>query len=897
MIFLVYLGPILCLANSLLALSIEQNSLRTQGIRNPNGISTLTPRLSWLLLGDSRGDSQTAYQLQAASTSERLQNPDLWDTGKVGGPSISALYAGTALNSRSLVYWRVRAWDDRNRATDWSETSTFEIGLLRPSDWSAQWITNVNFQLGNSSLPIFTKSFEVSCTVDKARLYALGLGMQSILVNGEEVTDQVLAPGYSNFNKTLIYTTYDLSTYLVKGSNVVGIELGRGEWDTQPALGGRYMKYTAVPSSLMMIAQLEYTCNDGNSFTLPSDDTWKSSVDGPTLESAWYGGEEYNAIKEIPNWASPDGDHGNWDSATVTTGPPGELIGPLYPPLKIIDRMKPVNITGPVAGQYIIDFGTNFAGWFSLRINEDRGTRVTMWPSERLTSSGAIDQSTTGSPIYDAFTSAGVSQVYRPKFMYHGFRYLGVNLTSPPVLSDAEGLIIRTDSDAVGNFSSSDTMLNDIHRIIDRAIQSNIYTVMTDCPHREKLGWLEQTHLVFQPVTRGYDIQAFGKGVVLTMLDSQTSDGLIPDIAPEFVIFSGGFRDDPNWGNAVVLLPLMLYQTYGELDLLEQAYDAMQLYVDYLASKATNNTLAYGLGDWIAFDTTTPLDITATFGYYEALSGMQTIAAALGKTSDSDKYAVMASDVLDGFQAQFATTISGTYAYGSGSQASNAIAIDMGVVPPEHLSAVTQDIIDSIVNNGNHLSVGEIALPSLFRALRSVGQDDIIYHMMTVPTSPSYAYQVLHGATSLTERWDGPTASCAGCNSLNHFMLGYGDQWLVELSGLSQAQNSSAWETINFSPIFVTNMTSASSSYRTIRGLASASWKLSPTSLEYSILVPVGATGLVTLGLQNLGFDKLAESGVELTTNSHGNGIIKVINGTGTISVAIASGEYIFVAS
>lgn len=294
------------------------------------------------------------------------------------------------------------------------------------------------------------------------------------------------------------------------------------------------MKYTAPSSPLQAIAQLEYTCKNGKTFTIASDDSWKTSVDGPMLESAWYGGEEYDATKEISAWASPNGTIAEWDSATVTTGPAGKLQGAQYPALKVVETIEPISITGLISGQYIIDFGVNFAGWFSLTIDESESTRVTMWPAERLTSKGAIDQSTTGSPIYDAFTSSGAAQVYKPKFVYHGVRYLGVNITSPPTVSDVEGLVIRTDSESVGTVETSDTMLNDIHRIIDRAIQSNLYTVMTDCPHREKLGWLEQTHLVFQPVTRGYDIQALGRGIVQTMLDSQTESGLIPDIAPEY---------------------------------------------------------------------------------------------------------------------------------------------------------------------------------------------------------------------------------------------------------------------------------------------------------------------------------------------------------------------------
>ncbi|OBT81100.1 hypothetical protein VE02_10265 [Pseudogymnoascus sp. 03VT05] len=323
----------------------------------------------------------------------------------------------------------------------------------------------------------------------------------------------------------------------------------------------------------------------------------------------------------------------------------------------------------------------------------------------------------------------------------------------------------------------------------------------------------------------------------------------------------------------------------------------MERYVDYLASQTKNSTLAYGLGDWIAFDTSTPLGITATFGYYEALKGMQTIAAALEKTADSTKYASMISELLASFQDEFAMVGDGTYTYGSGSQASDAIALDIGVVPPKFQAQVAQNIVDSILKNGNHLTVGEIALPSLFRVLQSGGHNDVLYQMMTVPTSPSYAYQVLNGATSLTERWDGPTANRPGSNSLNHFMVGYADQWLSELSGLSQTKNSVAWESINFSPILVTNMTSADSSYRTARGLASAGWTRANGVFSYNVIVPVGATGLVTFDLETLDVDHIKENGVVLTPNTQGNGIVRVENGNGVMVVQIGSGQYDFISS
>ena len=295
-----------------------------------------------------------------------------------------------------------------------------------------------------------------------------------------------------------------------------------------------------------------------------------------------------------------------------------------------------------VQSSYVFDFGVNFAGRYSFTvIGCPAGRRLVFWPSENVTAAGLADQSTTGSPIFDGYTCSGRSQeTTQPKFMYHGFRYLQVdNLAAAPELAAMTGQVIRQDNDAAGSLETSSALFNAIHAIIDRSIQSNSYSVLTDCPHREKLGWLEETHLVYDAVIRAYDIQAWSADLVRVIADAQTSSGLIPDIAPEFVVFSGGFRDEANWGSAGVRLPLKLYQSYGEMDVLTTYYPSMQRYIDYLTSQAGGTYLLdYGLGDWAAFDPCTPAGVTATFGYQQAVNAMITIATALGHAADAAAY-------------------------------------------------------------------------------------------------------------------------------------------------------------------------------------------------------------------------------------------------------------------
>ena len=754
-----------CESNSL---SVEQYSLRTEALRAPNGISTVTPRLSWRLLSSTRGDQQSAYQIQVASEYELLKSsPDLWDSGRVQSGDVNTLYAGKPLQSRDIGWWRVRAWDAAGNASPWSDISTFEIGLLSPSDWTADWIANTQYQTGVNSLPLFAKEFYVDCSVVHSRLYIVGLGLHTAQLNGRTVTSHLLSPGYNTYSKTVTYDTYNVTGLLLKGANVLGVELGKGAYDAE-ASPGRYMKWTTDPVQLKLIAQLEYTCSNGSAVVVPTDETWQSTLTGPRVESSWFGGEEYDARKAIPSWSFPSGDRSEWDTVNTTSGPGGVLTGPQGPGLAIVETIKAASITA-VGSSFVFDFGVNFAGRYRFTFSDcPAGRRLVFLPSENITSAGLADQLTTGSPIYDGYTCSGSSsETTYPKFAYHGFRYIQLdNFTTTPALSGMIGQVIRQDNDAVGSLETSSALFNSIHRIIDRAIQSNSYSVLTDCPHREKLGWMEQTHLVYDAVSRGYDIQAYSKDLVRIIADAQTSEGLIPDIAPEFVVFSDGFRDDDNWGGALMSLPLKLYQNYGEIEILSTYYGSMQRYIDYLSSISGGSYLLdYGLGDWANFDPCTPVGVTATFGYQQAVNAMVTIATALGKTGDAAKYSTLQSHIRNAFHAKYFDSSSNA-SYSCGSQASNALALDMGAVPPQYRTAVIDTLVASVRSNGNHVTVGEIALPSLFRSLQSAGRDDVLFDMMSLTTSASYGYQVVHGATSLWEYWDGVT----GQGSLNHFM-------------------------------------------------------------------------------------------------------------------------------
>ena len=521
------------------------------------------------------------------------------------------------------------------------------------------------------------------------------------------------------------------------------------------------------------------------------------------------------------------------------------------------------------------------------------GTRVVMWMGENIRKDGTVNQISTGGPIYDGYTFAGrVSETYRPKFMYHGFQYLMVNLTNPPVASDLKGFAIRANNEVAGSIKTSSALFNNIYKITDRSVVSNMFSVMTDCPHREKLGWLEEPHLVFDTVALGYDMHAYSKDMVRTISEAQISSGLVPSIAPEFFINVAGWggdptamRDDPNWGSALVLVPLKVYQHYGDLEMLEQYYPAMQLYLDYLGSRASGYLLNYGLGDWSDLAGTTPVGLTATFGYQQVAAGILQIASALGRTEDAETYSALNTHIQQAFHAKYFNSSSQSYA--AGSQGCTAAALDMGAVPGSVQSAVFSHLVESFASNDYHPTFGEVLLPSVFRALQAVGRDDVLFNMMNLTTSPSYGDMLENGATSLWEGWE----ALKNGDSLNHWMMGYASTWLIGLSGISQQNTSVAWQKLQLKPLVVGDLSSASASHRTPYGVVSSAWTKEGKTINYTFTIPVGSTALVYLSGTSV-----TENGSSLQVGRDGILSLESSLNHSTI-IGVGSGSYNFVPS
>jgi hypothetical protein len=830
--------------------------LRCEYLTDPLGIEDVHPRLSWILAaggepGVARGVTQSAYRILVASSPQQLAGDkgDYWDTGKVlSGQSARVEYAGKPLVTWQRCYWKVQAWDGSGRASSWSAPAQWAMGLLKPEDWQARWIKADSTKGG---LPLIRTTFRVGKPVRRAELAICGLGFYEARLNGKPLDDALLEPGWTNYRKTCLYRVHDLTQRLVQGENVIGVMLGNGMYNV---VGGRYTKFTGSFGPPKLIAQLEIGYADGTTERVVTDRSWKTTP-GPITFSCIYGGEDYDARKESAGWDRPGFDASAWHPAQECAGPGGRLSSRSAPPLKVKETLPTFTVTHPQPGSWVYDLGQNFSGWPKLSVNGPAGATVKMVTGELLTPVGLVSQGSSGSPVWFAYTLKGQgTEVWEPRFSYTGFRYVQVESAVPtgetnaapglPRVQHLEGRFLYPDAAVDGAFSSSNPEVNRVHALILAAIKSNFKSVLTDCPHREKLGWLECSHLLAGGFMYNYDCTRFYAKIANDMREAQLDNGLVPDIAPEYTVFKGGFRDSPEWGSACVIAPWRAYEMYGDRRILEAQYACMQRYAAYLGSRAKNHIVAHGLGDWYDIGPREPgesqltsLGLTSTGVYYQDIAVLRQVAELLGKGQDVQGYTALSDEVRKAFTAAFFHAEKDQY--DRNSQTANAMPLVVGLVEPARQAAVIENLVRNINGGGNRVTAGDIGFYYVVQALLEGGRSDVLYDMLCQTNGPGYMYQLKKNATSLTEAWDTDPAS-----SQNHCMLGHIEEWFYGgLLGIRPG--TQGFQQIIIRPQPVGDLTWAKGHYDSIYGRISSGWNRSGNKLGMDITLPANTTATV----------------------------------------------------
>ena len=880
--------------------ALQPVDLRCDYAMNPLGVDSSNPRLFWNFSGNERGQKQTAYQILVASSEKNLDhdNGDLWDTGKVNSDeSIQIPYAGRTLSSSQQVFWKIRTWDAGKNISAWSKTATWTMGLLNDSDWQAKWIGAADTNIPSLLL---RHEFSVKPGLKRALVDICGVGQYELTLNGKKVGDDFLSPGWTKYNKTCLYDTRDITAHLQNGQNAIGIELGNGMYNVPG--GGRFTKFKGSFGPQKAIAQIRLEYIDGSVETVGTDENWRVAP-GPITFSSIYGGEDFDARLVQSGWNKIGFNDSKWTSAGVTEGPGGKLRGLscAAPPIHQFEVHRAISHHTLTNGDIVFDLGQNAAHIPAIAVTGPAGSKIRLIPSELLDADGAANQGSMGAgrrgAIWCEFTKGtDRGETWSPKFFYVGCRYVQVHLTPAatngplPKIKSLAGIVIQSSSEPVGEFESSNTLFNRIRKLVRWAQRNNMVSIMTDCPHRERLGWLEQDHLNGPALRYEFDLAQLFTKTVNDISDSQLTNGLVPTTAPEYTIFKTAgdtnhlrnmFGDSPEWSSSFILLPWQQYEFDGDLNLFRTHYDAMKEYLKYFGSRAENNIADFGLGDWYdvgpkkpGVSQLTPIALTATAFYYEDTKIMARIAALLGKNDDAKRYSELAERIRATFNEKFYDPTNRWYA--TDSQCANAIPLVMGICEATNRAAVVDAIVRDVRSRGNALTAGDVGYRYLLRALADGGRSDVVFDMNNQTNKPGYGMQLAKGKTSLTEAWDGGS-------SQDHFMLGQIEEWFYhDLAGIQNAAGSAGFKSIVINPQPVGDIVWVKASYDSIRGKIVSDWKRDGQTFTLNVTIPPNTTATVFIP---------AKSADSVTKESSAT-FLRMENGRAVFS--ITSGDYEF---
>jgi alpha-L-rhamnosidase len=987
-------------------------NLRVDGRSDePLGLDDTNPLLAWQMVQTQRaavhpcyrprsraacpGDRQTAYQVQAATSDWDLKKGKLiWDSGKVSSAVQSGVrYAGRQLASRERVLWRVRVWDADGRPSDWSEPSEWEMGLLEQSDWgSARWIEYPG-RTENQPMPIFARQFTVDHhgQVSRARLYLSGIGLHLPTLNGRKPTDDVLAPGNSNYQLSTEYRTYDITRQLRKGDNTLGVQLGNGTayvrrsvtnpavgrtapyswWQSQlkgsgvlvadaapdattvqldsvanyhvggtinidtgnggeglesrtitaigtggitftPGLSKPHLAGAAVTGSgnnvaatdpsagaavtPRLIARLEISYANGSTEVIVSDRGWRTAL-GALVTDAWYSGADYDARREQVGWDAPgadlsatatrrDGSAMSWVDAGIAPPPnlATKLVARAAPPVKVVEAFTPVSVTNPAPGTWVFDFGQNIAGWPQLHLRDGvpAGTTVRMAPAESLAADGTVDQASLmggggsrGRDLFNTYTAAGLpgGEAWHPNFTYFGMQWVqvtGLPADYVPGTNTITGLRLQAATPEAGEVATSNGRVNRIHTMARYSFASNIMSVFTDCPGREKLSYPADYTMPMGAIHRDFDLSAFLRTTAHHLVEGQSiaDTPMFGNVALKTPVYdwgyTGRFGDEINWGDAIILVPWLLYELYGDTATMARYYDQMVDFADYIQrQKAGTGADAYivdaALADWVAADQTAGR-ITGTWGYYTMASRLATMAELTGHQADAQQYRELAANIKAAFNAHFYNThlrrytTDGNGGTAGATQAAQALALDAGLVPDSERAAVLDALVELVYayhpnGDGPHFSGGTIGMASTVRALSGGGRDDVLWDLLQRNEQPSYGYFMEpttanpNGMTTMGERW-------SRGDSKNHMILAQIEEWFHSgLAGIRAADGSVAYRSVVIQPKVVGDLTFVKGGYQTPQGLVRSEWTRPQGRFGLTVAVPANTTAEVWVPL------------------------------------------------
>jgi len=809
--------------------AVRPVNLRTEYLREPIGISASVPSFSWEYQGSDNSFIPLRSEIRIG-TSPKL---------------LSVYNKGMTLKPHTRYYWNVTVWSTTGKRSEVSDLATFETGKFSFDDWSAQWISD-NHDTAYLPAPLFRKSFSIAKRIKEARLYVAAAGYYELFINGRRVGTNYLDPGYTHFDKRILYVTHDITSLLRQGENAVSSVLGNGWYNEQSVALWEFNKarWRARPS---MLCELRIIHDDGTIDVVGSDESWRTET-GPFRFNNIYSGDHYDATMEKSGWKTVDFDDAAWQPATVVKSPTKLLVAQQMPAIHGCEKLTPVNVRKFSETDYLFTFDKNIAGFCRLEVEGEALTKLTIKYGERLDSLGHVshehlDQYFT--PEFDGekfqtdeyVMNGSKKETFSPSFTYHGFQYVEVTSSKPIELStdNLTALFVHTDVHPVGTFQCSDHLLNGIWKASANAYLSNLHSIPTDCPTREKNGWTGDGHMAIDFGTYAFDGITVYEKWMNDFIDNQRDNGAISGIIPTDLVGYGDWIG-PVWDASLFIIPNALYNYYGDLRTIERLYPTMERYLKYISSRETDGLLTWGIGDWLPWNAKTNTVFTSTAYYYLDNMLMARFARLLDK--DDSPYLKKAVSTKEVINAKFYNQEKKVYA--EGTQTSQAVALSLGLVPDGDQQAVADRLHQLVKDNDYFLDFGMLGSKTVVRMLTKYGYVEDAMKMVTKREQPSWGYWIEQLNTkSLAESWR--------CNSsLNHVFLCDVSAWMMsQLAGISYDSAAPGFVGILIEPHFVKELDWVKGEYNSISGLVRSEWSRKNGVVTLRVRIPLGSRAMV----------------------------------------------------
>ncbi|MFI5138258.1 MAG: family 78 glycoside hydrolase catalytic domain [Sphingobacteriales bacterium] len=831
---------------------------------DPISIDALVPRFSWQLDAGGRRDvMQTAYEIKVTSYLylKKGKHED-WNSGKVmSDQSVYVPYGGEALVSGKKYYWQVRVWDNLGKASEWSAPASWQMGMLSPTDWKAQWITpGFTEDSAKRPSPLFRKGFALHKKIAMATAYITAHGLYEAQINGHRVGDAYLTPGWTSYNKRLQYQAYDVTGLLRQGENAVGAEIGNGwyrgffGYDNKPNLYGK---------DIALLFQLEVTYTDGTKETVVSDGNWKSSTGPVRFDEIYYGATIDNRLQQ-KDWSTVNFDDKNWSGVKVQDFSKAVLVATYNEPVRKHETFTPVKIFTTPKGEKVIDFGQNLVGWVQMKVTGNAGDKITVSHAEVIDKAGNFYTDNLRAALaQDVYIlKGGGDETFEPQFTWHGFRYIKVE-GYPGELKpeNFKAVALYSDMAPTGTFSCSNPLINQLQHNIQWGQKGNFLDIPTDCPQRdERLGWTGDAQVFSRTASFNMNVHNFFTKWLKDVAADQYASGSVPFVIPNVIRTSAtdGPGGSTGWADVSTVIPWNMYLAYGDKRILENQYSSMKAWVDYMQHQSRNDlwNTGFHFGDWLFYslndDTDGSSAITSKYLIAQCFYAYSTqllvnAANVLGKKEDADFYTALLAKIKDAYFKEYVTP---NGLISSDTQTAYVLALEFDMLPENLRPQAADRLVGNIRRYGSHLSTGFLGTPYLCQVLSRFGHADVAYRLLLQETYPSWLYPVKMGATTIWERWDGikpdGTFETPTMNSYNHYAYGAIGDWMYRvIAGIDTKTDAPGYKRVLIKPTLGGNLQNADADYETNYGKVSSHWKLEGGNLSLDVEIPANTTATI----------------------------------------------------